>query len=194
MGRVSRILGVDPGSRVTGFGLIDSNGAHTLHVASGAIRLQTAPLANRLGAILRELESIIETFRPEIMAIEAVFVARNAASALILGHARGAAICSAVLHRLEVAEYSARAVKQALVGTGGADKPQVQHMVQRLLNLKQAPTPDAADALACAICHAHTAQTLAHTRLTEMPLTRNRKVDTRRATAAQRLTARRAGR
>ncbi len=152
-----RILGIDPGSRITGYGVIDSDGRASRHVASGAIHVQGDDLPARLGSIFREVTDIIDEFRPEQMAIEEVFVARSAGSALKLGQARGAAICAGVLRALPVAEYTARTVKQAVVGTGGADKGQVQHMVGLLLGLSGRLQADAADALAVALCHAHTA-------------------------------------
>jgi len=152
---VRRILGIDPGSRITGYGVIDSDGRVSRHVASGAIQVAGDGLPARLGCIFREVSDIIDEFRPQQMAIEDVFVARSAASALKLGQARGAAICAGVLRELPVAEYTARYVKQAVVGTGGADKAQVQHMVGLLLNLTGRLQADAADALAVALCHAH---------------------------------------
>lgn len=157
-----RILGIDPGSRITGYGVIDSDGRRNRHVASGAIHVRGGDLAERLGSIFREVCAIVETYRPEQMAVEEVFVSRNVASALKLGQARGAAICAGVLGALPVAEYSPREVKLAVVGTGGADKTQVQHMVRVLLGLKESLQADRADALAVALCHAHTRATAAH--------------------------------
>ncbi len=156
-----RILGIDPGSLVTGYGVIDSDGRHSRHVASGCLIITGKGLAARLDVIFREVNALIESHRPSEMAIEQVFVARNAASALKLGHARGAAICAAVSHRVTVAEYSARSVKQAIAGRGSASKEQIQHMVRHLLALTADPRADAADALAVALCHAHTSSTLA---------------------------------
>ncbi|MBA2410696.1 MAG: crossover junction endodeoxyribonuclease RuvC [Gammaproteobacteria bacterium] len=157
-----RIIGIDPGSLITGYGMIDSEGRHSRHVASGCVMTGGGSLASRLDVIYREVSALIEADGPIEMAIEDVFVARNAASALKLGHARGAAICAAVRYALPVAEYSARAVKQAIVGRGGASKEQVQHMVRCLLGLREKMRADAADALAVALCHAHTRATLAH--------------------------------
>jgi len=155
-----RIIGIDPGSLITGYGIIDSDGRDSQHVASGCVSTGGGSLAARLDVIYREISALIEAHSPGEMAIEEVFVARNAASALKLGHARGAVICAAVTHALPVAEYSARAVKQAIVGRGGASKEQVQHMVRCLLGWRDGGLrPDAADALAVALCHAHTRTT-----------------------------------
>ena len=155
-----RILGIDPGSRVTGYGLIDSDGRCSTYVASGCIRASAQSLAERLGLIFREVHALVDAYRPQALAIEEVFMARNAAAALKLGHARSAAICAVVDQRVPVSEYSPRSVKQALVGHGGADKEQVQHMVRHLLALHEALPTDAADALAVALCHAHTRSVL----------------------------------
>jgi crossover junction endodeoxyribonuclease RuvC len=155
-----RILGIDPGSQVTGYGLIDSDGRRSTYVASGCIRVRAHSLSERLGVIFNEVHAIVLAHRPEALAIEDVFMARNAASALKLGHARGAAICAVVNQQLPVSEYSPRSIKQALVGNGGAEKGQVQHMVRHLLALSEAIPTDAADALAVALCHAHTRSTL----------------------------------
>ena len=154
------LLGIDPGSRVTGYGVIRSDGYHSLHVASGHIRVEGETLGDRLGMIFREVRAIVEAYRPVEMAIERVFVARNPDSALKLGQARGAAVCAAVISALAVAEYSAREVKRAVVGTGGANKEQVQHMIRHLLGLRDQLQADAADALAVALCHAHTRSTV----------------------------------
>ncbi|MCK5901970.1 MAG: crossover junction endodeoxyribonuclease RuvC [Cocleimonas sp.] len=151
-----RILGIDPGSRITGVGIIDSDGRHSQHVFSTCIRLGNAPFPQRLGAIYRQLETIIIEHHPQQMAIEDVFLAKNPASALKLGQARGAAICASVMKNLPVAEYSAREIKLATVGKGNADKTQVQHMVKILLNLQGKLQSDTADALAIALSHAHT--------------------------------------
>jgi len=159
-----RVLGIDPGSRVTGFGVIDSNGRRSTHVDNGCIRLPGASLPERLGVIFREVGAIVAEYAPEELAIEEVFMAKNPASALKLGHARGAAICAAVCRGLPVSEYSARSVKLALVGYGAADKEQVQEMVRQLLELNARPQADAADALGVALCHAHTGSTLSRVR------------------------------
>ncbi len=155
-----RILGIDPGSRITGYGIIDSDGRHSVHITSGCIRLQQDELPQRLGAIFQEITRLIETHHPAEMAIEAVFVSKNANSALKLGQARGAAICAGVVANLPVGEYAPRAIKQAIVGRGGADKTQVQQMVRRLLHLSCALSADQSDALAVALSHAHTETTL----------------------------------
>lgn len=155
-----RIIGIDPGSRITGYGVIDSDGVRSQHVASGCILVKAEQMAGKLGIIFQEITRIVEEHRPQALSIEQVFMARNAASALKLGHARGAAICAAVNFSLAVSEYSPRTIKQAIVGSGGAGKEQVQHMVSRLLRLDDVPSPDAADALAVALCHAHTVATL----------------------------------
>lgn len=150
-----RILGIDPGSRITGYGVIDSDGRHNLYVASGVIRAGDGDIGPRLRLIFEGVREIIREFSPQELAIESVFMARNADSALKLGQARGAAICAALDGDLAMSEYSARSVKQAVVGTGAAGKEQVQHMIRILLNLDEAPAADAADALAVALCHAH---------------------------------------
>lgn len=151
-----RILGVDPGSRVTGYGLIESDGRHSRYLDSGGIRTQDGEFSTRLGQIFTRMSEVVRVGRPEEVAVEQVFVAKNAASALKLGQARGAAIAALVTAELAVFEYSPRSIKQALVGVGGADKAQVQHMVRLLLGLQQDLSPDASDALAVALCHAHT--------------------------------------
>ena len=145
---------------MTGFGVIDKNGSKLSYVASGRIRTPDAGLDRRLKAILEGLGEVIAEHQPVQVTIEKVFVNVNPASTLLLGQARGTAICAAVLHGLPVAEYTALQVKQAVVGKGHAQKRQVQDMVRRLLRLGAAPSPDAADALACAICHAHGGQGL----------------------------------
>lgn len=155
------ILGIDPGSRITGYGVIEQHGARLTYLGSGCIKLArtggttTIPLATRLKMIHDGVSELIQQFQPTDFAIEQVFMARNPDSALKLGQARGAAIVAAAVHGLPVEEYAARAVKQAVVGTGGADKEQVQHMVKQILKLPRMPQADAADALAVAICHAH---------------------------------------
>lgn len=152
-----RVIGLDPGSRVTGFGVIETDGTTFRHIESGNVRLVDAALAPRLHVIFDRLSQVIERTQPEVMAVEKVFMSRNAQSALTLGHARGAAIVVAVHHGLEVEEYSALQVKQAVVGRGKAAKQQVQHMVRVLLGLPNSPATDTADALACAICHVNKA-------------------------------------
>ena len=151
----TRILGIDPGLRKTGFGVIDTLGSQLRYVASGCIKSGEGTLPERLKIILDGVREVIATYKPDQVAIEIVFVNVNPQSTLLLGQARGAAICGAVSCDLPVAEYTALQVKQAVVGHGKAAKEQVCHMVERLLALEASPSPDAADALACAICHAH---------------------------------------
>jgi len=152
----NRILGIDPGSRVTGFGVIENSAKGLLHIDSGCIRLSQDDLWLRLKTIYDGVTEVIEAHQPHIVAVEKVFVSNNANSALILGHARGSAICAAVNCGVPIVEYTALQVKRAVVGTGGAAKQQVQHMVRALLGLTANPPSDAADALGCAICHLHT--------------------------------------
>ncbi|OMH38778.1 crossover junction endodeoxyribonuclease RuvC [Motiliproteus sp. MSK22-1] len=154
------ILGIDPGSRITGYGVINTVGSSTEYIASGCIRIKGDHLPDRLQQVFEGVLEVIKLYCPQEMAIEQVFMARNADSALKLGQARGAAIVAGVSQKLPVAEYAARAVKQAVVGNGGADKVQVQHMVRSLLRLPGLPQADAADALAIALCHANTRQGL----------------------------------
>ena len=156
-----RILGIDPGLRITGFGVLDKSGNHLSYVTSGCIKTpQQGTLSARIKVILDGLAHVIADCQPEQIAIEKVFVNMNPQSTLLLGQARGTAICAAVMHDLPIAEYTALQVKQAVVGNGHARKEQVQDMVKRLLKLVGEPSPDAADALACAICHAHGGQGL----------------------------------
>jgi crossover junction endodeoxyribonuclease RuvC len=151
-----RILGIDPGLACTGYGVLEINRTTLGYIASGRIRSnEKEPLADRLSVILAGLAEVIESYHPVEVAVEKVFVNVNPASTLLLGQARGAAICAAVLARLPVSEYTALQVKQSVVGQGHARKEQVQEMVKRLLKLPGNPSADAADALACAICHAH---------------------------------------
>lgn len=150
-----RILGIDPGLRVTGFGIVEQTGQRLAYVTSGCIRTANAQLPERIKTILDGLAEVMEQGHPDHVAIEKVFVNVNPQSTLLLGQARGAAICAAVGRSLPVAEYTALQVKQAVVGNGHAKKEQVQEMVRRLLTLPGVPGTDAADALACAICHAH---------------------------------------
>ncbi|MFZ6649110.1 crossover junction endodeoxyribonuclease RuvC [Undibacterium sp. TJN25] len=155
------ILGIDPGLRTTGFGLIQKQGSKLGYIASGTIKTQDASLPERLKTILAGVSEIIRTYNPDCSAIEKVFVNVNPQSTLLLGQARGAAICALVSADLSVAEYTALQVKQGVVGHGKAKKEQVQDMVQRLLSLPGLPGSDAADALGVAICHAHSGDTLA---------------------------------
>ena len=162
---VRRVLGIDPGLRSTGFGVISVAGSALGYVTCGCIRTGERELPLRLGVILRDLSEVIARYRPTEVAIEKVFVNVNPQSTLLLGQARGVAISAAVLAELPVNEYTALQVKQAVVGHGKAAKQQVQDMVRRLLKLQGEPSPDAADALACAIAHAHNAQGIAQLRI-----------------------------
>jgi crossover junction endodeoxyribonuclease RuvC len=156
-----RILGVDPGSRLTGFGCVDLVGNTLRHVAHGTLRLSNTggkaiiPLEVRLLKIHQKLTEVIEAHRPDVMVVERVFFAKNAVSALKLGQARGATILSGMIHGLEIVEYSASEIKLAVVGHGGADKKQVAQMVAILVGQNKFETADASDGLAVAICHAH---------------------------------------
>lgn len=154
------ILGIDPGSRTTGYGVINHASGRSSYVASGCIRVTGDSLADKLGLIFNAVSQLIDQFNPTEFAIEEVFMARNADSALKLGQARGAAIVAASTAELPVFEYAARKVKQALVGKGSADKVQIQHMVVNMLKLSSSPQADAADALAIALCHANMQQSL----------------------------------
>lgn len=154
------ILGIDPGSRVTGYGLILSVGNKIEYVESGCIRTESTSFPQRLKVIFDGLCEVIELHSPQQIAIEEVFVGRNASSALKLGQARGSAMTACLSHGLHIEEYSARKVKQAIVGSGAADKSQVQHMIKALLSINDNITEDAADALAVAICHANTQTSL----------------------------------
>jgi crossover junction endodeoxyribonuclease RuvC len=153
-----RILGIDPGLRATGFGVIEANRGALSYVASGCIRTAGGELPERLKILFDSLTEIMQAHEPEVVAVEIVFVNVNPQSTLLLGQARGAAIAAAVARHLPVAEYTALQVKQGVVGHGHARKEQVQDMVMRLLQLPVAPPPDPADALACAIRHAHASQ------------------------------------
>lgn len=148
-----RILGVDPGSRFTGFGVIDDKQSGFHVVDYGVIRVKPLAFPYRLQQIFEELSEIIQTQKPDSFAIEQVFVAKNPGSALKLGHARGAAMLAGAVAGLYADEYSALQIKKAVVGQGRADKSQMQAMIKRLLNLPELPTSDAADALSVALCH-----------------------------------------
>jgi len=149
-----RILGIDPGSRVTGFAVLDVDGAAYHYVVSGCIRTTESFFPARLREIFSGIEQIVQEYLPQEMAIENVFVKRNVSSALKLGQARGAAICAVLSRSVEVFEYSPASIKRAVVGKGNATKEQVQHMVTAVLKLPAIPQADAADALAVALCHA----------------------------------------
>ena len=150
-----RILGIDPGSRLTGFGVVDCRGDEASYVASGSVNSIEGDFPTRLRMIFRSVGEIVAAHQPDVVAIESVFMHRNPSSALKLGHARSAAICATFELDVEVVEYAPREIKQAIVGSGAASKDQVLHMVCRLLCLQGKPSPDAADALAAALCFAH---------------------------------------
>ncbi|MEA5674559.1 crossover junction endodeoxyribonuclease RuvC [Pseudomonas sp. MH2] len=154
------ILGIDPGSRITGYGVVRHTPRGCEYVASGCIRTGGGELHERLQIVFRGVSEVIRLHGPVTMGIERVFMARNADSALKLGQARGAAIVAAAEAGLEIAEYTASQVKQSVAGTGGANKDQVMLMVMHLLKLTQKPQVDASDALAIALCHAHTRSSL----------------------------------
>ena len=155
-----RILGIDPGSLHTGYGIIDMDGNRAVHVSHGQITTRTGDLSVKLRQIFRGISAVIDEFRPDESAVEKVFMNRNADSALKLGQSRGAAITVCAERDLPVFEYTANQVKQATVGKGHADKTQVQYMVKVLLCLDGVPRADAADALAVALCHGHSRENL----------------------------------
>lgn len=152
---MTRVLGIDPGSRVTGYGIVDAEAGRYAYVDSGVIRTGACAFPERLRVIFTDLVALIEQYQPALMAVEQVFVQKNVSAALKLGQARGAAFCAGTTRDLEVAEYTPRAIKQALVGTGSAEKAQVAHMVGQLLGIERRLAEDAADALAVALCHVH---------------------------------------
>lgn len=157
---MARILGIDPGSRITGYGIIEETSRGTnKYIASGSIRVKADSFPERLKQIFDGVTEVIALYQPTQMAIEQVFMHKNADSALKLGQARGAAICASMNAGLPVSEYAARQVKQALVGKGGADKAQVQHMVKILLCIQGELQMDASDALGISLCHSHYQQT-----------------------------------
>lgn len=149
------VLGIDPGSRITGYGVIDVTAVRPRYIACGCIRIKAEDLAQKLAQVYAGVAELIAMHRPTEFAIEQVFMAKNADSALKLGQARGAAIVCAANHGLAVHEYAPRLVKQAVTGTGAAEKAQVQHMISAILGLSATPQADAADALAIALTHAH---------------------------------------
>ena len=155
MAEKTRIIGIDPGSRSTGYGVIDSDGLRHIYVTSGYVKITGDALPDRLGMIFDEISIIIEKWQPQTMGIEQVFVNRNVDSALKLGQARGAAICAGTNAKLDVGEYTPRAIKKAVVGNGSADKEQIQQMMKLLLKLDFEPQSDEADGLAIALCHAN---------------------------------------
>lgn len=152
---MKRILGIDPGSRITGYAVIETDGVKNAHVVHGCIRTKEEGFPGRLGEIFQGIADVIAEFTPQEVAIEDVFVSKNASSALKLGQARGAAICAAVQASCPVFEYTPRAVKLSIVGKGSAEKEQVQHMVKMILNLTGKLQIDASDALGIALTHAH---------------------------------------
>ncbi len=154
-----RILGIDPGSRKTGFGVLDCAAGSAAYVASGTVRSDKGDFPSRLKQIYTSVGEIVTEYRPDIVAIESVFMHRNAGSALKLGQARSAALCATFAFDVEVHEYAPREIKLAIVGTGAASKEQVQHMIVNLLGLDGVPAEDAADALAAALCHSNQRRT-----------------------------------
>jgi crossover junction endodeoxyribonuclease RuvC len=150
------ILGIDPGSRITGYGVINSTGSKLIYIDCGCIRTEADALPERLHQIFSGLCEVIVRHCPQEAAVEEVFMGKNAGSALKLGQARGSAIIACLHQELPVGEYAARAIKKAIVGRGAAEKQQVQHMVKALLGITESIQEDAADALAVAICHANT--------------------------------------
>jgi len=151
----TRIIGIDPGSRCTGYGVIDSDGFRHEYITSGYLKIKGEELPERLGSIFNQLCGVIKEWQPQTMGIEQVFVNKNVDSALKLGQARGAAICAGVNAQLDVGEYTPRAIKKAVVGNGSADKQQIQQMMKILLKLDFVPQSDEADGLAIAVCHAN---------------------------------------
>lgn len=149
------ILGIDPGSRITGYGLIQVKGSSLMYLDSGCIRTSDSEISQRLLEIFSGICQLVETYHPNEVGIEQVFMHQNPSAALKLGHARGAALVACASNRILIREYSPRQVKQSVVGYGAADKEQVKQMVMRLLMLQRPPQADAADALAIAICHHH---------------------------------------
>lgn len=150
---VKRVLGIDPGSRKTGFGVIESGRYHPNYLVSGVIRVEKLSGAERLKSIFESVCQIIDQYQPSVMAIEKVFVYKNPNSAIKLGQARGVILCAAAIKGVPIMEYTPTQIKSTVVGKGHAGKTQVQYMVQNLLKLTDAPQEDAADALACALCH-----------------------------------------
>lgn len=148
------ILGIDPGSRITGFGLIEKKGSQYIYVASGCIKTKSQTFCQRLDEIHQGVYAIVQKYAPSQVAIEKIFLKENVDSAFKLGHARGAALVAIASHQLCVSEYAPRVIKKTVVGYGGADKKQIQQMVKILLGLSEVPQTDAADALAVAMCHA----------------------------------------
>lgn len=148
-----RVLGIDPGSRKTGFGIVESGRYHPSYLVSGVIRVEKFSGADRLKNIFLSITQLIEQYQPDVMAVEKVFVYKNPKSAITLGQARGVILCAAAMHDIPIMEYTPTQIKSTIVGKGHAGKTQVQYMVQNLLRLTETPQEDAADALACALCH-----------------------------------------
>ena len=154
------IIGIDPGSRITGYGVVAMEKARAVHLTSGCIEIAELAFEDRLCVIFDAITAIVQEFEPTEAAVEKIFMNRNADSAIKLGQARGAALVALAKQGLAVHEYSPNQIKQAIVGRGHAEKAQVQHMIKALLSLSSAPKADAADALATAMCHGHTQQGL----------------------------------
>ncbi len=159
---MQRVIGIDPGSIATGLGIVDVDGSKLSVAEYGFIKTDSKDFARRLKTIFLELDKIIKKYKPDEFAIEKVFVNKNVESALKLGQARGVAIVAAAINDIPVFEYSPNAIKKAVVGTGHANKNQVQTMIQALLNIKKPPQADAADALACAVCHINNTKVLSY--------------------------------
>jgi crossover junction endodeoxyribonuclease RuvC len=157
---MTRILGIDPGSRITGYGLIEAQGKEAIFIAAGCIQARGNKLAERLGQVYRGVATVIQEYCPDEVAVEQIFMHRNPGAALKLGQARGAVICAVVNGVIPLFEYTPAQIKQAVVGRGDAAKFQVQYMIRLLLRLPAEPTVDAADALACALCHSHASSRL----------------------------------
>ena len=153
MAKLKRILGIDPGSRKTGFGVVESGRYHPTYVVSGVIRVEKYSGAQRLKNIFESVCQIIDQYQPDVVAVEKVFVHKNPRSAIILGQARGVILCAAAIKDVPIMEYTPTQIKSTIVGKGHASKDQVQYMVQNILKLTESPQEDAADALACALCH-----------------------------------------
>lgn len=153
LAKLKRILGIDPGSRKTGFGLIESGRYNPNYLVSGVIRVEKFSGAQRLKNIFESVCQIIDQYQPDVMAVEKVFVYKNPKSAITLGQARGVILCAAAIKGVDIMEYTPTQIKSTIVGKGHAGKDQVQYMVQNLLKLTDSPQEDAADALACALCH-----------------------------------------
>lgn len=153
MKKPSRVLGIDPGSRKTGFGIVESGRYYPSYLVSGVIRVEKLSGAQRLKNIYLSVCQLIEQYQPDVMAVEKVFVYKNPKSAITLGQARGVILCAAAMHDVPIMEYTPTQIKSTIVGKGHAGKSQVQFMVQNILKLTESPQEDAADALACALCH-----------------------------------------